>query len=174
MRFKNFLEAQEMKKLILMRGVSGSGKSTLAKKIHDELGGQVFSTDDFFMQDGKYLFDIKNLSEYHQKNKDRTEKAMIDGVSPIIIDNTNTQAWEMKDYAVLAKKYGYSVEIRQPGDPDFPEVDFDEIMRRQEQRKDQNKSVAPHIIQRTMERFQKGVSLDDILNSSPPPPRNPI
>lgn len=172
MRFKNFWEAQEMKKLILMRGISGSGKSTLAQKIQKELGGMIFSTDDFFMQDGKYLFDIKKLSEYHQKNKDRTEQAMIKGVSPIIIDNTNTQAWEMKDYAVLAQKYGYSVEIRQPGDPDFPEIDFDEIMRRQEQRKDQNKSLSPEIVQRMLDRFQKGVTLDNILSSSPPPPRN--
>jgi predicted kinase len=158
-----------MKRLILMRGVSGSGKSTVAEKLQKELGGVIYSTDDFFIQDdGRYLFDGSKLQENHQKNKDRTEKAMIEGISPIIIDNTNRAAWEMKDYAILAQKYGYSIEIRQPGDSDFPEVDFDEIMRRQEQRKDQNKSLPPHVIQNMIKNFQRNVTLDDILNSSKP------
>lgn len=148
-----------------MRGVSGSGKSTLAQKLSQELGGVIFSTDDFFMKDGKYFFDAKQIGQNHQKNKERTEQAMMRGVSPIIIDNTNTQAWEMKPYVIMAKKYEYKVEIRQPGDKDFPEVDFEEIMRRQEQRKDENKFLLPEIVKRMIERFQKNITLDDIINS---------
>ena len=50
--------------LVLMRGLPGSGKSTKANKIAGEKG-IVYSTDDFFMVDGKYVYDVKMIGEYH-------------------------------------------------------------------------------------------------------------
>jgi len=166
--FQQFCESKEKKKLIIMRGISGSGKSTLAKSTQKELGGLIFSTDDFFMQDNQYKFDPKMIGINHQKNQDRTRKAMEDGISPIIIDNTNTQAWEMKAYVDLADEYGYEIIIKQPGDEDFPEVGFDEIMNRQNQRADQNKSLSPDIVRRMLDRFEKNVSIDSIRSSRNP------
>lgn len=55
------------KKLFLMRGMPGSGKSTLAKKLAGQ-GGVVYSTDDFFMKNGQYVYDAKMIGEYHNKN----------------------------------------------------------------------------------------------------------
>jgi adenylate kinase family enzyme len=43
-----------------MRGLPGSGKSTKAKELAGEQG-LVFSTDDFFMVNGKYIFDPKMI-----------------------------------------------------------------------------------------------------------------
>lgn len=43
-----------------MRGLPGSGKSTKAKKIAGELG-VIYSTDDFFMVNGQYVFDGKMI-----------------------------------------------------------------------------------------------------------------
>jgi adenylate kinase family enzyme len=44
-----------------MRGLPGSGKSTLAKVLAGE-HGLVYSTDDFFIQNGEYKFDSKMLT----------------------------------------------------------------------------------------------------------------
>ena len=43
-----------------MRGLPGSGKSTLAKKIAGN-AGVVYSTDDFFMVNGQYMYDPKMI-----------------------------------------------------------------------------------------------------------------
>ena len=43
-----------------MRGLPGSGKSTLARKIADKTG-LVYSTDDFFMINGEYVFEPKMI-----------------------------------------------------------------------------------------------------------------
>ena len=37
--------------------------------------------------------------------------AMMEGVNPIIIDNTNSQSWEMRPYCSLALQYKYNVEF---------------------------------------------------------------
>ena len=47
-----------------MRGVPGSGKSTLAKRIAGD-NGVIYSTDDFFMVKGEYVYDVKMIGKYH-------------------------------------------------------------------------------------------------------------
>lgn len=151
-------------KLILMRGVSGSGKSTLAKQLADNHPGAViYSTDDYFMVEGNYEFDPKMIGANHAKNQARSKRAMQEGVSCIIIDNTNTQAWEMRPYVDAANAHGYTVEIHQP-DP----VPFDEIMRRQSKRADSNKALPAEVVERMMSRFEHNVTIETILNSKSP------
>ena len=148
-------------KLILMRGVSGSGKSTLAKEIASRHEGAVIlSTDDFFMVEGEYVFDPKKISLNHGKNQERARSAMRDGTPCVIIDNTNTQSWEMKPYVLAAVEYGYQVEIHEP-DP----VSIEEIMRRQAQRVDSNKSLSLEIVERMLARYERDVTVENILKS---------
>jgi predicted kinase len=85
---------------------------------------------------------------------------MKDMVPCIIVDNTNTQAWEMRPYVEAANAHGYAVEIHQP-DP----VSFDEIMRRQNERADSNKALPAEVVQRMMARFEHNVTIENILNS---------
>jgi len=146
-------------KLIIMRGVSGSGKSTLAKKLalsHEK--SVIYSTDDFFMIEGKYVFDPKKIGENHKKNQDRTTQGMKDRIPLIIIDNTNTQAWEMKPYVLAAIEHEYQIEIHEP-----EQVDIQEIMRRQNSRPDKNISI--EIVERMLARFEKNLTIEKILNS---------
>jgi NEDD4-binding protein 2 len=151
--------------LYLMRGVSGSGKSTLAREIAEKAGchAVIYSTDDFFMVDGEYRFDPKRLGEFHASNVNRAEEAMADQCECVIIDNTNTQAWEMKPYVELAEEYGYDVRIVET-DP----VSFDELMARQARRADQNKALSAEIVLRMIGRYESNVTVETILASVRP------
>ncbi|CAH1101192.1 unnamed protein product [Psylliodes chrysocephalus] len=111
------------KVLILMRGLPGSGKSTLAKKILEHTIGfdmnyhlHILSTDDYFCQNSQnvYQYDVRKLDEAHNWNQKRAFQAMSRGFSPVIIDNTNVQMWEMKSYATMAIDYGYLLYIIEP------------------------------------------------------------
>jgi NEDD4-binding protein 2 len=151
-------------KLILMRGVSGSGKSTMARKIaetHDL--SVILSTDDFFVVDGEYRFDPKRLGEFHAANVKRVETAMGDECPCVIVDNTNTQAWEMRPYVELAMEHDYEVQIVEP-EP----VSFEELMKRQSQRADQNKSLPAEVVSRMLMRYEPNVTVDKILSSVRP------
>ncbi|XP_074650506.1 uncharacterized protein LOC141905526 isoform X2 [Tubulanus polymorphus] len=102
--------------LIMMRGCPGSGKSTLARSL--QFNGVVLSTDDYFMTDnGTYSYDREKLSEAHEWNQRRAQKAFLKRTSPVIIDNTNVKAWEMKSYVDMGVKNGYHVELVEPNTP---------------------------------------------------------
>lgn len=107
--------------MIILRGPPGSGKSYLAKKLLSEAGidqprhkNHIFSSDDFFMQNNVYVFDPNLLSQAHMFNQRNVLTATRKHVSPIIVDNTNSQAWEMRVYADLAVSAGYDLEIVEP------------------------------------------------------------
>jgi hypothetical protein len=67
---KNDSPTPAEKRLILLRGLPGSGKSTLAREIAGK-NGVICSTDDFFYNDGRYIFDASKLGEYHDLNKEK-------------------------------------------------------------------------------------------------------
>ena len=97
-----------MKTLYIVRGVPGSGKSTFAKSI----GGIHIEADQFFMENGKYNFDITKIKLAHKYCQNQTEAWMkTDGAQvnnhKIVVSNTFTQEWEMEPYFKLAEKYGY-------------------------------------------------------------------
>ena len=98
-----------------MRGPPGSGKSHAARTIFARtIGGDctthIFSTDDYFVDRnrGIYSFDSSKLQEAHCYNQCRVSDALAEGRSPVFVDNTNTQIWEMKPYAVMAVIISYT------------------------------------------------------------------
>jgi hypothetical protein len=101
-----------LKVLIIMRGLPGSGKSTTAKA--KGIGGAVFSTDDFFMCDGRYVFVPSKISEAHAWNQARVNEAMENGVAPVVVDNTNVMKVHFQPYLDMAKLHGYTVEYVEP------------------------------------------------------------
>ncbi|KAL0478926.1 hypothetical protein AKO1_007833 [Acrasis kona] len=111
---------QAEKKLYILRGISGSGKSYLANQIIEkEGGGQIFSADDYFINKntGKYEYKADKIANAHTWSQNRAWDAMEKGVTPIIIDNTNTKCWEAKPYVEEGLKNGYKVEIQEPTTP---------------------------------------------------------
>jgi len=109
-------------RLVIMRGVSGSDKSTRAKEIHDNAGNYdtavICSADEYFMQDGTYQFDPRLLGQAHAWCRGRASAAMELCADLVIIDNTNTQAWEYETYLSLAARYDYEVEYEVVGQLD--------------------------------------------------------
>lgn len=94
------ISAQE-RIVIIMRGVPGSGKSYLAYQLRGN--GVVLSTDDYFINyQGQYVFDRNQLSFAHDWNQNRADKEMKSGTNPVVIDNTNLEAWEMQPYVTMA------------------------------------------------------------------------
>lgn len=108
-----------MNKLILVRGLPGSGKSYLAEKLQQEfikagLTCSVYSTDDFFVYDNNYNFDPTLLSVAHTWNRGRVMRSMMKKVDVIIVANTFTKTWEVEPYYNDSKKFGYTLELKQP------------------------------------------------------------
>ena len=89
--------------LYIVRGIPGSGKSTFAKT----LVGTHHETDNFFMVDGEYKFDVTKLKGAHEWCQNKVKTDMMVGREKIVVSNTFTQEWEMEYYIELAKTYGY-------------------------------------------------------------------
>lgn len=150
------------KHLYLLRGLPGSGKTTLARQLqHDFPRALIFSTDDFFFrEDGAYEFNPDFLEEAHEWNQKRARKAMRNGISPIIIDNTNLHAWEMKPYAVMALENNYEVIFREP-DTRW-KFNVQELARRNIH------GVPREKIHRMKERYEHDVTFHSVLRAEKP------
>uniref|UniRef100_A0A8C6NBY4 Uncharacterized protein n=1 Tax=Melopsittacus undulatus TaxID=13146 RepID=A0A8C6NBY4_MELUD len=147
--------------LVLLRGVPGSGKSYLARTLlEDNPGGVILSTDDYFYKHGQYQFDPNCLGEAHDWNRKRAKEAFEMRISPIIIDNTNIQAWEMKPYVTLAQQFKYKVVFREPGT--WWKFKPKELERRNIH------GVSKEKIKRMLERYEHCLTVSSILDSSAP------
>ncbi|XP_073345250.1 uncharacterized protein n4bp2l2 [Pagrus major] len=147
--------------LILMRGLPGSGKSTRARELLSTgPSGIILSTDDYFAHRDGYRYDVGLLGAAHEWNQSRAKDAMHDGRSPIIIDNTNLQAWEMKPYVKLALERGYKVDFCEP-DTSW-KFDPYELEKRNKHRVPQEK------IAQMMDRFSFPISIDIVMSSQEP------
>lgn len=100
--------------LVIMRGIPGAGKSTKAKSIVGE--GVIHSTDEVIESIGDYKSFFKNMVESkdftplnraHSTNLKNAKQSMIEGKTPIVIDNTNIKANEAKQYVLEALMLGY-------------------------------------------------------------------
>ncbi|XP_055460066.1 NEDD4-binding protein 2-like 2, partial [Psammomys obesus] len=64
--------------------------------------GVVCSADDYFRGGGGgYSYSVSGLGRAHDWSQSRAKRAIAEGRSPVIIDNTNTQAWEMRPYVEM-------------------------------------------------------------------------
>ncbi|CAN9511618.1 unnamed protein product [Ophioblennius macclurei] len=147
--------------LILMRGLPGSGKSTRARELLSTgPSGVVLSTDDYFAHREGYRYESRLLGAAHQWNQRRAKDALFDGRSPVIIDNTNLQAWEMKPYVQMALERGYDVHFCEP--ETSWKFDAQELERRNKHGVPQEK------ILQMLDRFSSPISVDVVLNSQEP------
>lgn len=103
--------------LIIMRGIPGAGKSTRAKELVGD--GEIHSTDALIEASGDYRAFFQKMVESksymalgwkHKKNLNNATRAVVDGVSPVIVDNTNIKHADAKAYVVMALEAGLADE----------------------------------------------------------------
>ncbi|MBD0399965.1 AAA family ATPase [Flammeovirga sp. EKP202] len=94
-----------MKKLILLRGLPGAGKTTVAQA----MGGSIEADDFMVNENGEYQFDPRNLPFAHKQCEEMVKLCMSRSQELIVVSNTFTTEDEMKNYFVMAEKYGYQV-----------------------------------------------------------------
>jgi NEDD4-binding protein 2 len=175
----DFLKKAAQKKLILVRGPSGSGKSHLARELATKHGvpeGDIHSTDKYFTNPdtGEYQFQSYLAPEYHWYTQSEVEADMYHKKPVILVDNTNTQKWQMKPYVELAQKYGYEVEFAEPnwGNIRTPEGKWnaDELIKNQStgNRLKQHKVVPDDRVQQMVEEYEYDPTVEEILQSSRP------
>ncbi len=123
------------KVLTILRGISGSGKTFLANKLDVDIRwggvGPVVhcSADHYFLDENlNYKFNPTKLGEAHAYCRGRVSGAMSANAPAIIVDNTNTTSREWAPYLLLAKKFGYQVEFKEPDTP--WKFDVDELTKR--------------------------------------------
>lgn len=143
--------------MAIMRGLPGSGKSTLARRLAAAAGlGEILSADDFFLDGrGRYSFQPARLAEAHAENQRRAAAAVARGVRLVVVDNTNTMAWEMRPYITLAVNNGYKVHLLEP-------ATTWRFKPRQLAMKTLHCVPQPKI-QEMLERFQKNINLDSLI-----------
>lgn len=109
--------------ITIVRGLPGSGKSRYSKLLAAAAGAptRVISTDDYFMADGLYLFNPKEIGAAHAWNQQRCQKLMERGErgEHVIVDNTNTCLWEMREYVRLARAHHYKLFFMEMSVPPF-------------------------------------------------------
>ena len=99
-----------MSSLIIVRGMPGSGKSTLAAKLAALEYYNHFETDQFWMVDGEYKFDMSRIKEAHQWCQDSVREKLTKGYG-VVVSNTFTTQKEMKPYFDMAKEFGIRPQV---------------------------------------------------------------
>ena len=96
-----------------MRSGSGGGKSFWIKQ--NLIDPIICSADNFFMKEGKYQFDPKQLGQAHAKCfKDFINALMVFKDNPeatIVVDNTNISESELSPYVLAANAFNWPWEI---------------------------------------------------------------
>ena len=143
------------KKMIIMRGLPGSGKSTLAKTFAKKRS--IFSADDYWYS--KRPFSVSLLPRAHAWNQKRVRKAVAEGEPLIVVDNTNSQLWEMKPYVEDAVESDYNVE--------FVEVDTAWSSNPLECFHLCKHQTPFHVIVNMKKRFEHHATIEGVLQSKP-------
>jgi len=164
----------EGKCVIILRGLPGSGKSSVAHQLvrsaaeraartaADAATGTgtvpaglsavppsvVTSADLFFLNPvtGAYAFDVRRLGEAHAHCLTAFLQALSLGVGCVIVDNTNVEVWEYRNYKLAAKLMGYPVRVVEIA------CDSEQSARRMQQRNSHR--VPPFAQTNMLQRFQ--------------------
>lgn len=147
-----------VKYFYIMRASSGNSKSTIASYIAKGFGGtaKIFSTDDFFMVDGKYCYDQSKLFYYHQQTMQNVALAFKHNVECVILDNTNLKAEHVKPYIKLAKQYDYSIT--------FIEVDCGLVeSKRRNNTRSEDRKIPETVLENQYKSFKNRFNVDELV-----------
>ena len=73
------------------------------------LGNAICSADDYFMHDGKYIYDVEKARDAHMWCQRKCRKFMQISAERIIISNTNISEKQFQPYVEMANEFGYRI-----------------------------------------------------------------
>ena len=97
---------------IIMRGIAGSGKTTKAKEIVSRLGA-IHSTNDFFIENGQFIYRTRLLEVNHHRNFCAFRYSIRKRVPEVVLDNCNHVVRHFQYYIDFAVDHGYKIEVIQ-------------------------------------------------------------
>jgi hypothetical protein len=188
------------KVLIVMRGIPGSGKSYTAKQMLIKHGGNaeghIFSTDNQYIPEtikkrraGTYVSPQEELEEYdanykiissqsaHARNLLGFKKAVDQGTTPLVVDNTNVKKEYMRPYIEYADKAGYEIKIQEPNSDWWKQhrdlfkdkklnadklEEFSQLLHGK-----QSHAVPISVIKKMIDQWHHDVKVSDIINPKP-------
>jgi len=114
---RRFMESRGRQKILrIMIAAPGSGKNTYIDKHYQ--GAAVVSADDHpglygppDRPGGEPSFHTKHHVEAHTNAQKKADGHMAAGHPHVIVNNTNTTAWQAAPYLKLAAKHGYNVKM---------------------------------------------------------------
>lgn len=103
----------------VLSGVPGSGKTTEAKAYIASLkkgsmtglSSIIVSADDYFMKDGKYEYDGREIGNAHADCFRKFIRHLAAGTDVIVVDNTNIGVEEIAPYMLGASAFGYEATL---------------------------------------------------------------
>ena len=109
-----------------MRGLPGCGKSHMARRLAGD-AGIVFETDEYFYTQvgdnpASYDYDGDLLPAAREWNLARFREAVLNGVTPIVVDRGNGLNPETREYAAFAAQNNYKVTLAEPDSPWWIEI----------------------------------------------------
>lgn len=93
-----------MPTLYLIRGIPGSGKSSLAQILFaNQVVVDCIEADEYFVNDGVYMFNPYKLKDAHAWCQDRTRVILGRGYN-LAVSNTSTTEQEVETYRKIAEE----------------------------------------------------------------------
>lgn len=103
-------------KAVFIRGWSGSGKTTMGIELveRDKANTMLIEADQYFTnaKTGEYRYNRDEIKDAHAWARLKMSKALREGFN-VVICNTFTKPFEMRDYLDVAQRFGADVEVRQ-------------------------------------------------------------
>ncbi|USD58935.1 AAA family ATPase [Vibrio sp. SCSIO 43140] len=103
-------------KAVFIRGWSGSGKTTMGTEIveQDKDNTLLIEADQYFTNatTGQYSYNRDEIKDAHNWARMKMAKALRDGFN-VVICNTFTKPFEMRDYLEVAQRFGADVQVLQ-------------------------------------------------------------
>lgn len=104
------MENTKKKIVYILRGIPGSGKSSVAEELFENAYSSVVCcADDYFMVDGKYMWDQEKIGNAHMYCQSLFKKHLELETNIIIVANTSTFERDVNFYRNLAIEHKYKV-----------------------------------------------------------------
>lgn len=179
-RFNWMRDENNMKTLVLMRGIPSCGKSTRAKELANGDMSLIHSADNFFgstYEEYRKNWNVQDLGNAHKACKHGVRLAMQRQADLVIVDNTNVIIRDMMGYFALAVQYGYKVRIEEPTSPwwvnEIAPYLTDKVKNKKQldkmaqflaEKSKETHGVPLSAIERMIGKYQPNVTFDDLVN----------